>query len=108
MQGAETLANTHNTIKSDENVKEYNNHNNLPKADAEDALRQIESIEYQYKDGLGPQDGKHVGITAQSAEGTAFDDMVQENNGIKELDRNKLLESVMAGIAALQKELDEE
>lgn len=107
MQGAQTLADTYKTIGSDERIKEYNNHNNLPKADAEDALRQIESIEYEYKDGLGPQDGKHVGITAQSAEGTAFGDMVQENNGIKELDKNKLLESVMAGIASLQKELDE-
>lgn len=108
MGGASALANTYNTLKSDERVKEYNNHNDLPKADAADALRQIESIEYQYKDGLGPQDGKHVGVTAQSLEGTSFDDTVVEKGGIKALDKNKLLESVMAGIAALQKELDEE
>lgn len=105
---AGNIAQTYNTIRSDERAKEYNNHNNLPKADAADALRQIESIQYQYKDGLGPQDGRHVGVTAQSLEGTAFDDVVREGkNGYKELDKNKLLESLVAGIAALQKELDE-
>lgn len=93
---------------SDENVKEYDNHNGLPKADAEDALRQIESISYKYKDGLGQDQDHHVGVTAQSLEGTAFDDVVSENeNGIKQLDKQKLQESVMAGIAALQKEIDE-
>lgn len=109
------LATAYNNLKpassnttSDENVKEYDNHNGLPKADVEDALRQIESISYKYKDGLGLDQDHHVGVTAQSLEGTAFDDVVSENEeGIKQLDKQKLQESVMAGIAALQKEIDE-
>lgn len=111
MQGLQNLAQTGNQIWSDENVKESITNDcgdEIPTADAEDALRQIESIEFKYKDGTGLDQDKHVGISAQSAEGTAFGDMVSENEqGIKQLDKQKLLESVMAGIAALQKELDE-
>lgn len=96
---------------SDERAKrpaEYNNKEGLPKADAADALRQIESIEYKYKPETGLDQDSHVGVTAQSLEGTAFDDVVSENSkGIKQLDKQKLQESVMAGIAALQKEIDE-
>lgn len=90
---------------SDEREKEA-----IPDADAEDALRQIESIEYQYKDPTkeGCDDETHVGITAQSLEGTAFGDAVKENKeGYKMVDKWRLLESVTAGIAALQKEIDE-
>lgn len=90
---------------SDERAKEK-----IPDADAEDALRQIESIEYEYKDPEkeGCDDETHVGITAQSLEGTAFGDAVKENEeGYKMVDKWRLLESVTAGIAALQKEIDE-
>ena len=74
----------------------------------QDAFRQIESIEYKYKDGMGPQDGKHVGTTAQSWEGTVFDDAVKENpEGIKELDKNKMLEAGLAGVASLRKDVDD-
>lgn len=93
---------------SDERCKEYNNKEGLPKASAEDALRQIESISFKYKPETGLDQDEHVGVTAQSLEGTAFDDVVSENkDGIKQLDKQKLQESVMAGIAALQKEVDE-
>lgn len=92
---------------SDERTKEYNNKEGLPKASAEDALRQIESISFKYKPETGLDQDEHVGVTAQSLEGTAFDNVVSENkNGIKQLDKQKLQESVMAGIAALQKEID--
>lgn len=92
---------------SDERLKEYNNHSDLPKANVEDALRQIESVAYKYKDGTGLDQDDHIGVTAQSLEGTAFDDVVKEDEGgIKKLDKWKLQESVMAGIAALQKEID--
>lgn len=110
MNGASSLQNmgkSLNTI-SDERVKEYNNHSDLPKADSDDALRQIESISYQYKPETGLDQDEHVGVTAQSVEGTAFDDMVNElPNGMKALDKQKMLEAVMAGIASLRKELDE-
>lgn len=112
MQGLQALSQTGNQIWSDKNVKECVTNDcgdKIPTADAEDALRQIESIEYKYKDGTGLDQDKHVGISAQSIEGTALDNgVVSENEqGIKQLDKQKLLESVMAGIAALQKELDE-
>jgi len=93
---------------SDERIKEYDNHSGLPKADVDDALRRIESINYKYKDGTGLDDKEHTGVTAQSVENTAFDGMVSENeNGVKQLDKQMMLEAVLAGIASLRKELDE-
>lgn len=93
---------------SDERVKEYDNHSGLPKADVDDALRRIESINYKYKDGTGLDNEEHTGVTAQSVENTAFDGMVSENeNGVKQLDKQMMLEAVLAGIASLRKELDE-
>lgn len=97
---------------SDENCKESitnDSGDKIPMADVEDALRQIESIEYQYKPETGLDGDKHVGITAQSIEGTALDNgMVNSEPGkFKTLDKQKLLESVMAGIAAMQKEIDD-
>jgi type II secretory pathway pseudopilin PulG len=93
---------------SDERVKEYDNHSGLPKADVDDALRRIESINYKYKDGTGLDDKEHIGVTAQSVENTAFDGMVSENeNGVKQLDKQMMLEAVLAGIASLRKELDD-
>lgn len=89
-------------MTSDERCKDA-----LPEADVEDALRKVDSIEYKYKEPL--DDGEeHVGVTAQSLEDGAFDDVVSEDeNGIKQLDKQMLLEAVMAGIASLQKEIDE-
>lgn len=99
-----------NLFASDENCKESitNSHGDkIPTADAADALRQIQSIEYQYKPETGLDQDKHVGISAQSLEKTALDNGTVRNDGpYKTLDKQKLLESVMAGIAALQKEID--
>lgn len=97
---------------SDENCKESitNSHGDkIPTADVEDALRQIQSIEYKYKPETGLDQDKHVGISAQSIEGTALDNgMVNSEPGkFKTLDKQMLLESVMAGIAAMQKEIDD-
>ena len=95
-------------MTSDEGCKEgYHNKQGIPEADAEDALRQVESIEYQYKDCRGEDKDRHVGVTAQSLEGTAFDDAVNKGGKYLTLDKQKLLESTLAGIAALQKEIDE-
>lgn len=95
-------------LTSDENAKEgYHNHNGLPRADAEDALRQIESISYKYKPETGLDQDKHVGVVAQSVQGTAFDDAVKKDGKYLALDKQKLLESTLAGCAALQKEIDE-
>lgn len=96
---------------SDENCKESitnSSGDKIPVADAADALRQIESIEYQYKPEMGLDNDKHVGISAQSLEGTALDNgtVKSEPGKFKTLDKQKLLESTLAGIAALQKEID--
>jgi hypothetical protein len=99
-----------NIFGSDKNLKESitnDSGDKIPTADVEDALRQIDSIEYKYKPETGLDQDKHVGISAQSIEGTALDKGVVHNDGpYKTLDKQKLLESVMAGIAALQKEID--
>lgn len=99
-----------NLFTSDENCKESitNSHGDkIPTADVEDALRQIDSIKYKYKPETGLDQDKHVGISAQSIEGTALDNGTVHNDGpYKTLDKQKLLESVMAGIAAMQKEID--
>lgn len=109
--GMNALTQSAGNMFSDENCKESitNSHGDkIPTADAEDALRQIQSIEYQYKPETGLDQDKHVGISAQSIEGTALDNGVVHNDGpYKTLDKQKLLESVMAGIAAMQKEIDE-
>lgn len=110
--GMSNMANIASSMFSDENCKESitnESGDKIPKADVEDALRQIESIEYQYKPETGLDQDKHVGISAQSIEGTALDNgMVNSEPGkFKTLDKQKLLESVMAGIAAMQKEIDD-
>lgn len=109
---ADKAGNMTQGFTSDENCKESitnESGDKIPTADVEDALRQIQSIEYQYKPETGLDQDKHVGISAQSIENTALDNgVVSENEqGFKQLDKQKLLESVMAGIAAMQKEIDE-
>jgi len=98
---------------SDENQKEgINNDSGLPESDIEDSMRQLETISYKYKDPNieGCDDEKHdSGFTAQSAEKTPlFKDAVKTGaDGIKRIDNWKLLEAVTAGIAQLQREIDE-
>lgn len=109
--GMNALTQSAGNMFSDENCKESitnSSGDKIPTTDVEDALRQIESIEYQYKPETGLDQDKHVGISAQSIEGTALDNGTVHNDGpYKTLDKQKLLESVMAGIAAMQKEIDE-
>lgn len=109
--GMNALTQSAANMFSDENCKESitnSSGDKIPTANVEDALRQIESIEYQYKPETGLDQDRHVGISAQSIEGTALDNGTVHNDGpYKTLDKQKLLESVMAGIAAMQKEIDE-
>lgn len=116
--GLETLGNVAKTAKniSDENEKtsanaSVNNDSGLPHADIQDSLRQIESIMYKYKhpEKPGEDDKVHVGTTAQSLEKTdLFGDTVAENDeGIKQVDQWRLLESITAASAELQREIDE-
>lgn len=112
--GLETLGDAAKTVKniSDENEKTgINNDSGLPHADIQDSLRQIESIMYKYKhpEKPGEDDEVHVGTTAQSLEKTdLFGDTVAENEeGIKQVDQWRLLESITAASAELQREIDE-
>lgn len=116
--GLDTLGQAAKTIKnvSDENEKTsanagINNNSGLPHADIQDSLRQIESIMYKYKhpEKPGEDDEVHVGTTAQSLEKTdLFGDTVAENEeGIKQVDQWRLLESITAASAELQREIDE-
>ena len=109
--GMNALTQSAGNMFSDENCKESitnSSGDKIPTADVEDALRQIQSIEYQYKPETGLDQDKHVGISAQSIEDTALDNGTVHNDGpYKTLDKQKLLESVMAGISAMQKEIDE-
>lgn len=109
--GMNALTQSAGNMFSDENCKESitNSHGDkIPTANAEDALRQIDSIEYKYKPETGLDQDKHVGITAQSIEGTALDNgTVQKDGKYRTLDKQKLLESTLAGIAAIQKEIDQ-
>ena len=97
---------------SDERVKEpINNNSGLPASEIEDSMRQLETISYKYKNPElnGCDDEIHEsGFTAQSAEKTPlFNKAVITNNGIKQIDQWQLLEAVTAGIAQLQREIDE-
>ena len=119
MNTASGLADVYKNIKpnkdntSDESQKEgINNESGLPESDIEDSMRQLETISYKYKDPSVPGcDGeKHEsGFTAQSAEKTPlFNKAVStDDDGIKRIDQWKLMESLTAGIAQLQREIDE-
>ena len=99
-----------NKSTSDEREK-INNDSGLPHASIQDSLRQLETILYQYKhpEKDGEDDMDHVGFTAQSAEKTPlFEDCVSTNEeGIKQIDKWRLLESITAAEAELQREIDE-
>lgn len=124
MNAAGGLADVYKNIKSnsnnksgdntsDESQKEgINNESGLPESDIEDSMRQLETISYKYKDPSVPgcDDEKHEsGFTAQSAEKTPlFDGAVSTgDDGVKRIDQWKLMESLTAGIAQLQREIDE-
>ena len=122
MNAAGGLADVYKNIKSnnsnksdntsDESQKEgINNESGLPESDIEDSMRQLETISYKYKDPSVPgcDDEKHEsGFTAQSAEKTPlFNDAVSTgDDGVKRIDQWKLMESLTAGIAQLQREID--
>lgn len=98
---------------SDENAKEspVNNGSGLPEADIEDSLRQLSTVLYKYKDPTIPgcDDEEHCGTTAQSLEKTDLfkDCVVEGEDGYKRVDQWKLQEALTAGIAQLQREIDE-
>lgn len=98
---------------SDENCKEgINNESDLPASDIEDSLRQLETVSYKYKDpSVSGCDGEthDSGFTAQSLEKTPMGKDIVKNcdDGVKRIDNWKLQEALTAGMAQLQREIDE-
>ena len=113
MNTAGGLADLYKNTTSDENQKTgINNESGLPKSDIEDSLSQLETIQYKYKDSSVPgcDDEEHKsGFTAQSLEKTPMGkDIVKEgDDGVKRIDNWKLQEALTAGMAQLQREIDE-
>ena len=105
--------NNNELATSDETAKEspVNNDSGLPEADIEDSLRQLETVLYHYKDPSIPgcDYEERCGTTAQSLEKTDLfkDCVVEGEDGYKRIDQWKLNEALTAGIAQLQREIDE-
>lgn len=105
--------NPSNSATSDENCKEgINNESDLPASDIEDSLRQLETVSYKYKDpSVSGCDGEthDSGFTAQSLEKTPMGKDIVKNcdDGVKRIDNWKLQEALTAGMAQLQREIDE-
>lgn len=103
------------TPTSDERAKKgINNQSHLPASDIEDSLRQLETISYKYKNPNieGCDDETHEsGFTAQSLAKTPLNkklNIVQEGaDGIKRVDDWKLKEALLAGLAQMQREIDD-
>lgn len=101
---------------SDENLKEpVNNDSGLTHADIQDSLRQLESVKYKYTDKAQELDPNstdadvHVGSTTQSMEQTPLfsEAVVKDENDVGHVDLFKLNEAIEAGLAEMQREIDE-
>lgn len=108
--GTQSLINTYKDI-SDKDMKEgINNDSGLPQANIQDVLRQLETIIYKYKDPNYPgcDNEEHCGFTAQSLEkaGNPNNAVSENEDGIKQVDRWRLMETITAGLAELQREID--
>jgi hypothetical protein len=88
------LSDANATITSDENSK---------KSNIDNFLDHLQAYAFEYKDKDAEDSEQHVGITAQDVQETR-PDMVEEHNGQLEINRNKLIETVAAGLAELRKE----
>lgn len=104
------------TPGSDENLKEpVNNDSGLTHADIQDSLRQLESVKYKYTDEAQENNPNstdndiHVGSVTQSYEKTPLFEsaVVKDENGIGHMDLYKLNEALAAGLAEMQREIDE-
>lgn len=86
------------TIKSDENAK---------KSDVDNFLDHLSAYAFEYKDKNENDDEQHVGITAQDVAETRPDMVSTDDKGELQIDRQKLLETVAAGLAELKKEMEQ-
>lgn len=84
-------------IKSDENAK---------KSDVDNFLDHLSAYAFEYKDKNENDGEQHVGITAQDVAETRPDMVSTDDKGELQIDRQKLLETVAAGLSELRKELN--
>lgn len=110
--GLQAIGSALGSLSDERNKEGINNDSGLDKSNIEDSLRQIETVQYKYKDSNIPgcDDEEHKsGVIAQSLEKTPlYKDAVQTgSDGYKRIDEWKLLEAVTAGISQLQREIDE-
>lgn len=91
------IANANKQITSDENEK---------KSNIDNFLGHLQAYAFEYKDKDKEDGDQHVGVTAQDVEKTRPDMVTENEDGVKQLDRNKLVETVAAGLAELRKEME--
>lgn len=91
-------ANANANITSDENEK---------KSNIDNFLDHLQAYAFEYKDKEKEDSDQHVGVTAQDVAKTRPDMVEEDEEGRLQLNRNKLIETVAAGIAELKKEFEE-
>lgn len=89
---------TKSTITSDENAK---------KSSVDNFLDHLQAYAFEYKDKAKEDGEQHVGVTAQDVAETRPDMVSTNSDGELQINRQKLLETVAAGLAELRKELDD-
>lgn len=85
-------------ITSDENEK---------KSNIDNFLDHLQAYAFEYKDKEKEDGDQHVGITAQDVAKTEPDMVEEDEDGRLQLNRNKLIETVAAGLAELKKEMEQ-
>lgn len=94
-----SLADVNNAyITSDENEK---------KSNVDNFLDHLQAYAFEYKDKEKEDGDQHVGVTAQNVAETRPDMVEEDEDGRLQINRNKLIETVAAGLAELKKEMEQ-
>lgn len=86
------------TITSDEKAK---------KSNIDNFLDHLQAYAFEYKDKDKEDGDQHVGVTAQDVQETRPDMVEEDEDGRLQINRNKLIETVAAGLAELKKEMEQ-
>lgn len=85
-------------ITSDKNEK---------KSNVDNFLDHLQAYAFEYKDKEKEDGDQHVGVTAQNVAETRPDMVEEDEDGRLQINRNKLIETVAAGLAELKKEMEQ-
>lgn len=85
---------------SDENLK-----TDIKEVDPQEMLDNLQGYSYQYKDGMGMEDGEQVGVMAQDLE-EAAPQAVEDTPGGKTIDYAKMGGPMLAALASLNERLN--